>query len=111
MRVVHILQGGPTQRIRAADGCIWSFEMHPVCGPVTVNPSTGAPMERQPAERSSFWNAVHLWLEQGRLVDKTGLCQWTAQDEPKLVHLGGRNYAYAGSKLAQRAQAQKGKNE
>jgi len=108
MRVVHILQGGPTQRIRAADGRIWSFEMHPVCGPVTVNPSTGEPMVRQPAERSSFWNAVHQWLAQGRLVNKTGLCLWSEPDAPKLVHLGGRNYAYAGSKVAKRAHAQKG---
>lgn len=109
IKTVHILCGGPIQRIRAANGQIWTFEMHPVCGPVVVNPATEMPMDRQPGEKSPFWGAVHAWLDQGRLVDQSGLCQWAPPgDPPKLVHLGGRNYAYAGTKLAQRSAEQEG---
>ncbi|ARU04705.1 hypothetical protein CCO03_08480 [Comamonas serinivorans] len=103
-----MLVGGPVQRIRDPDGRIWTFEMHPWCGPVVINSATGEPLDRQPSEKSPFWPAVDAWIAQGKLVDQHGLCHWVPPgDKPKLVHLGGRNYAFAGSKLAQSAQAHK----
>lgn len=105
---VHILQGGPTQRIKDQKDRIWNFEMHPICGPSVVDPNTEMPWDKQPSEKSPFWPAVHAWIDQGKRVDAHGLCIWTPVEEPELVHLGGRNYALAGSKLAQSAAAHKG---
>jgi hypothetical protein len=105
---IHILQGGPVRRLKDKNGRIWTFEMHPYCGPSAVDPNTEIPWVKQPSEKSPFWPAVHAWISQGQHVDAYGLCIWSPTAEPDLVHLGGRNYAYAGSKLAQRVQAQEG---
>lgn len=106
MKTIHITYGGPDRRIKDAAGRIWHFEMHPHCGPAVTN-QKGEPADRQPGHYSPFWQAVSLWAQQGGVVDATGLCQWTPEPEPELVHLGGRNYAVAGSRLAE-ASAKKG---
>ena len=101
MKLIHIFHGGPTRRIKDADGKVWSFEMHPYCGPAATN-QRGDPMGTQPGPRSPFWAAVTQWAQQGGVVDASGLCQWTPEPQPELVHLGGRNFAAAGSALAEK---------
>lgn len=101
MKTIHISYGGPDRRIKDATGKVWNFEMHPYSGPATTN-QRGEIAEKQPGERSPFWAAVTQWAQQGGVVDATGLCQWTPEPEPALVHLGGRNYAIAGSALAKK---------
>ena len=101
MMIIHISYGGPDRRIKDAAGHIWHFEMHPYCGPAVTN-QKGDPSDKQPGPRSPFWQAVNQWAQQGCVIDADGLCQWTPDPDPELVHMGGRNYAAAGSKLAQK---------
>lgn len=82
------------------DGKRWHFEMHPQYGPATTN-ARGDISAHQPGSRSPFWTAVTHWHQQGRKV-KDGLCVWAAPPKEKLVHLGGRHYALAGSALAKK---------
>lgn len=100
MKLIHISYGGPDRRIKDATGRIWHFEMHPYCGPAVTN-QRGDPANKQPGPRSPFWDAVTQWAQQGGVVDATGLCQWTPETKPDLVHLGGHHYAMADSKLAE----------
>lgn len=99
MKVIHISYGGPDRRIRDATGKAWRFEMHPYCGPAVRNAS-GELADQQPGPRSPFWSAVTLWARQGGVIGPDGFCAWRPEPEPGLVHLGGRNYAIAGSALA-----------
>lgn len=94
--------GGPDRRIEDAAGKVWIFEDHPRFGPVVLN-SRGNPTAQQPGGRSAFWPAWQAWKDQGKRLQIDGLtCLWEAPPAPELVHLGGRNYALARSKLAQR---------
>lgn len=106
--VIFVLNGGPTLMITDANGKPWTFEDHPYCGPNVVQADGSTPADPQPGQRSPFWRCVNLWIAQGRRRNSGGTCLWEPEPEPELFHLGGRNYAVAGSKLAQRAQAQKG---
>lgn len=99
MKTIHISYGGPDRRIKDATGKVWRFEMHPHSGPA-VQDDDGELADKQPGERSPFWDAVTQWAQQGGVVDATGLCSWKPEPEPTLVHLGGRNYAISGSALA-----------
>lgn len=99
MKTIHISYGGPDRRIRDATGKVWRFEMHPYCGP-GVQDDSGELADRQPGQRSPFWEAVNLWACQGAVIAHDGFCVWRPAKEPKTVHLGGGHYALAGSKLA-----------
>lgn len=101
MKTIHISYGGPDRRIKDATGKVWRFEMHPYCGPA-VQDDDGELAVNQPGERSPFWTAVSLWAQQGAVIGPDGLCTWKPEPEPTLVHLGGRNYAIAGSGLAKK---------
>lgn len=75
--------------------------MHPHSGPA-VQDARGELADSQPGERSLFFQAVNLWARQGAVIGADGLCTWKPKPEPDLVHLGGRNYATAGSSLAEK---------
>lgn len=81
------------------DGHRIKFEMHRWSGPAVLD-SDGDIANKQPGPNHKFWTAVTLWSQQGRHVGADGLCVWTEPVKPLLVHLGGRNYAEAGSALA-----------
>jgi hypothetical protein len=101
MKTIHISYGGPDRQIKDATGKVWRFEMHPYCGPAVQN-DDGELAEKQPGARSPFWVAVSLWAQQGAVIGSDGLCTWKPEPEPTLTHLGGRNYALAGSAFAQK---------
>lgn len=102
MKTIHISYGGSDRRIKDATGKVWRFEMNPYCGPA-VQDDDGELAEKQPGERSLFFQAVNLWAQQGGVIGPDGFCTWApAEPEPDLVHLGGRNYAIAGSALAKK---------
>ena len=93
-----IMMGGPDCIIEI-DGKRQCFEMHPMFGPAVQN-ARGEPADKQPGPRSKFWTAVTLWVEQGSQINAEGVCVWVEPAAPDLVHLGGRNFAVAGSALA-----------
>lgn len=99
MKTIHIFYGGPDRKIKDTKGKVWKFEMHPQFGPAILD-GRGDPADKQPGSRSPFWTAVTLWAQQGGVIGSDGLCVWESEPKPKLVHLGGRNYAVAGSTLA-----------
>lgn len=102
MKGLHISWGGPDRTITDAAGKRWKFEDHPRFGPIVLSRS-GDPASVQPGSRSAFWPAWTAWRDGGKKTDAAGVCEWTAPPPPEpLVHLGGRNYALARSKLAQR---------
>lgn len=96
-----LLASDPCNYLIEVGGKRLHFEMHRWCGPAMLN-AAGDPADKQPGPRHEFWTAVTLWNQQGRRVDAEGLCIWEKPGEPELVHLGGRNYAVAGSVLAER---------
>lgn len=101
MALIHISVGGPTRQILDGKGRSWHFEDHPHCGPV-VSDRKGNIKDAQPPESSPFWTAVTHWYQQGKHISTTGLCVWTTPPKPKVVCIGGRNYALEGSALAER---------
>lgn len=101
MKTIHIFYGGPDRQIKDATGKVWRFEMHPYCGPV-VQDDSGELAAKQPGPRSPFWTAVTLWAQQGAVIGPDGFCAWRPEPQPHLVHLGGRDYALAGSALAEK---------
>ena len=101
MKGLHISWGGLDRLITDAAGKVWKFEDHPRFGPIILN-RRGDPAASQPGSRSPFWSAWTAWRDGGKKVDAAGVCEWAAPAPEPLVHLGGRNYALARSKLAQR---------
>jgi hypothetical protein len=104
MKLLHISFGGPDRKITDADGKAWTFEDHPQFGPIVLN-ARGDPAASQPGSRSAFWPAWKAWSDGGkRLQADCATCIWepAQPDRVQLVHLGGRNYALAGSALAKR---------
>ena len=97
--IACLMLGGENYTIDV-NGKRWHFEMHHFIGPATLN-AKGDISAHQPGPRAPFWTAVTHWHQQGRQV-KDGLCVWTAPPKEKLVHLGGSNYALAGSALAKK---------
>ena len=99
MKTIHISYGGPDRKIRDATGKVWRFEMHPYCGPAAQD-AEGELLEAQPGPRSLFWEAVTAWARQGAVIGPDGFCAWKPSHAPETVHLGGKHYALASSKLA-----------
>lgn len=95
---LHISFGGPMRKINDNTGKLWHFEMHRYCGPAATT-IEGEILDKQPPVKSPFWAAVSAWAQQGQKIED-GLCVWTRPIEPKLVHLGGKHYAYEGSSFA-----------
>lgn len=90
-KIIHISVGGSIHQIRDARGKVWRFEMHRYCGPCVVKQNDD-PVKNQPGERSPFWTAVQLWIDQGQRVGADGFCIWDVPEPPKLKHLGGKHY-------------------
>lgn len=88
---MKVLLGGSDHRITDAAKAEWTFEMHPTCGPATLD-RHGAIAERQPGPRSPFWRAVTLWAMQGRRVDTDGRCIWDEPPTIRVVHVAGRQH-------------------
>lgn len=103
MKALHISMGGPDRKIIDRDGRRWLFEDHPRLGPIVLN-GRGDEERVQPGSRSAFWPAWTAWKDQGKRLQADDItCLWDAPPPPEpLVHLGGRNYALPGSRLAQR---------
>ena len=104
MKLVHISLGGPDRVLVDGVGIVWRFEDHPRCGPIMLN-RRGDPKPTQPSESSLFWDAWKAWADQGKRLEgmygNFPLCKWDEPPKPpRLVHLGGRNYAEEGSVLA-----------
>lgn len=96
--VIHISYGGAQRVIIDAKGKRWDFEMHRYFGPSVTN-RIGDIKDKQPGQRSPFWHALQLWIDQGeKLVGD--VCQWVEPPAQEWVHLGGKNYALKGSTLA-----------
>ena len=99
---VHISFGGPDRIITDSAGRTRRFEDHPHLGPIVLN-QRGDEHRAQPGSRSAFWPAWQAWMDQGKRLEADGLtCIWDKPEKQELVHLGGRNYEIAGSKLAQK---------
>jgi len=65
--LIHISWAGPIQIIVDENGKEWFFEMHNYCGPILLK-KNGDPRERQPSEKSIFWEIVSQWAQQGNKV-------------------------------------------
>jgi hypothetical protein len=100
--IIHISLGGPDRFITDANGKLWTFEMHRYFGP-SVLTKNGDIAKRQPGEKSPFWHAFTAWSQQGERVDENGRCIWIEPEKPRLIHLGGRNYAIEGSAIGSKA--------
>ena len=99
MKLIHMSVGGPDRVIVDTKKREWTFEDHPYFGP-QITTTRGEIAAQQPGERSSFWPAYVAWGDQGKRLDGSR-CVWDAPPPgPKLVWLGGRNHAAAGSALA-----------
>lgn len=77
---IHVSYGGPSYEIDSG-GKRWFFEWNHYGGPTVLNRKTEDPIVTQPAENSSFWDAVQWWDQQGRRL-KDGLCVWNRHCEP-----------------------------
>ena len=91
---LHLCSFVESKMLRIVDrkNRLWHFEMHRVCGPVVVDRRTEDPIDNQPSGSSPFWEAVDLWLAQGKRVKDGDLCVWQKPTLPKMKHLGGRHY-------------------
>jgi hypothetical protein len=101
MTLIHLSTGGPDRWITDSQQVEWKFEDHPRFGPIRLN-KRGDMHKVQPGARSAFWPAWTAWDRGGRRVDANGRCIYDPPAQEDLVHLGGRNYALARSRLAQK---------
>lgn len=65
--IIHIFML-PHYTITDRNGKVWRFEYHSYMGPTTLTKS-GEQMERQPGQRSPFWEAFNAWADQGNRLD------------------------------------------
>lgn len=79
--------GGPTRKIQVG-GKVFTFEMHPYCGPMLLK-RNGSPAASNPHK---FLVAASLWAQQGEKIDEHGLCVWYHEPKEILQHLGGKNW-------------------
>jgi hypothetical protein len=77
----------PTYLIEA-DGRDWRFELHSHFGPATVR-RNGDLTTEQPGERSPFWKAFELWIEQDKRVDGHRAL-WVPKPKERAEKHGGR---------------------
>lgn len=89
--IIHISFAGHELKIIDRKNRVWKFEDHNYCGPIVLD-RYGDPKDEQPDELSPFWEAVNCWYQQGKQVNKMGLCVWQKPTIQKMVHLGGRHY-------------------
>lgn len=61
--IIHISYGGPEFYLNA--GKQYRFEDHPYCGPVVLG-KNGDVLTIQPSERSTFWQHINAWYQQGK---------------------------------------------
>lgn len=71
--IIHISYAGPEYWLAA--GKLYCFEDHPYCGPVVLG-KKGDPLEVQPPERSTFWQHVNAWYQQGKKFKTVGDKKW-----------------------------------
>jgi hypothetical protein len=90
--LIHISTGGPTRKI-SVNGKIFTFEMHPHCGPVILNKSGDPSNHQQP--KHFFWHAVTYWAQQEQRITD-GLCTWDHPPEPITKRLDKRNQIITG---------------
>lgn len=90
-KIINILWAGPERTIIDGKYRVWRFEDHRYCGPVVID-RNGDPIDDQPKENSPFWDAVSLWYQQGKQIDKNGVCVWQKPTIQKMKHIGGRLY-------------------
>lgn len=90
--LICLLVGGPDRFIIDRRGKRWRFEDHPQMGPMLLTPKKGLECDKQPPERSPYWEAVQCWYDQGKRIGDDDLCIWEPKKEPKLRHIGGRHY-------------------
>lgn len=57
----------------------WKFEDSDRFGPFILG-QKGDPLSKQPGERSPFWRAHSVWVQQGRRLEDGKNCGW---EEPK----------------------------
>ena len=69
MKVICILQGGETFKIKVGSRMIY-FEMHTFCGPMAIS-KNGNEIKTP----SGFYKAVTLWIKQGKRVEN-GIALW-----------------------------------
>lgn len=94
MQIIHVLSGGEDRKIIDRLGKEWIFEDHPYCGPSVLN-KRGDPLEKQPAQKSPFWECVNLWYQQGKKIDN-GICLWVAPKKEKYEHIVGKHWRFVG---------------
>lgn len=63
---------GPDHHIKI-DGEIFTFEDHHYCGPIPLG-KRGDPIHLP--DHHAFWGCVSDWYQQGKVIDKNGLCVW-----------------------------------
>lgn len=85
-----LLCGGEDYRIQVK-GKIYTFELHPYCGP-TVITHKGDPASVQPV---AVLAAASDWLARGKPMEN-GLCVWYHEPKPILKHIGGRHWMFMG---------------
>ena len=67
--------GDPFRLIYVA-GKWYQFEMHSYCGPVPINRDFSTRLTDWPRV---VWDAVMLWIDQGRRVDENEGCIWEGE--------------------------------
>lgn len=58
--LVSLTLAAPDYTVTDTAGNIWSFEQHPMFGPIVLR-KDGGPKARQPGSRSKFWPAWYAW--------------------------------------------------
>jgi len=87
---VFIMRGGPDFKI-SVKGTIYTFEMHPLCGPVALD-GNGDPADEQPLE---FLEAASLWAQQGQITED-GMAVYYVPGKPITEHIGGLHHKVVG---------------
>ena len=88
---VFLEHGGPTRKIKVG-GKVFTFEMHPYCGPMLLRRDVEPAAYNPP----KFLEAVSLWAQQGEKIDADGFCIWYHAPKEILKHLGGRHWKLVG---------------
>lgn len=82
--IACVIGAGP-DRLIFAGGDDYVFEDNSRFGPIVLN-RRGDALDKQPSERSPFWEAYYSWVKQHRRVDDEGRCMWEPIP-PRLVKI------------------------